>query len=199
MPDTSESPSQEPKTGDVVRTLFELLIKDEEFKKSLGRRTTYLILATLAIATAELTIGLPVITLASTPFLGAIIVFLIAQVEDWIRSKRPKTIFYLCPNEFEFFPINWTSLPQYRKLKSCPNCGTKLIKRCQQSKHYIVSPDLKDPDAPPTVGSYCPFCDPDLPKDKRVYLVSDSAAEGGDASPMRAVYAERVISLDDDD
>jgi hypothetical protein len=175
MPDIDDPPSQEPKTVDVVRTLFELLIKDEEFKKSLGRRTTYLILATLAIATAELTIGLPIITLASTPILGTIIVFLIAQVEDWIRSRRPKTIFYLCPNERKFFAINWSSLPQYRKLKSCWNCGTKLIKRCQQGEHYIVSADLKDPDAPPTVGSFCPFCDPKLPKEKRAYLLSDSA------------------------
>lgn len=194
MPDNDESPSQEPKTGDVVKTLFELLIKDEEFKKSLGRRTTYLILATLAIATAELTIGLPIITLASTPILGTIIVFLIAQVEDWIRSKRPKTIFYLCPSEFRFFPIKWTSLPQYRKLKSCPNCGTKLIKRCQQGKHYIVSPDLTDPDAPPTAGSFCPFCDPNLPKDKRGYVEPREEGDSG-GSDATTTPNRRAISF----
>jgi hypothetical protein len=200
MPDIDEPAPKDPKTGDVIRTLFELLIKDEEFKRSLGRRTTYLILATLAVATAELTIGLPIITLASTPIVGTIIVFLIAQVEDWIRSRRPKTIFYLCPNfmcpkEGRFYSIKWSSLPQYRKLRSCPACGSKLIKRCRQRNHYIISPDLNNPDAPPTVDSFCPFCDPSLPSFKRKHLAT-SVAESAerDAPPTLGARPSEVCA-----
>ena len=38
-----DSPDKEPKPTDVIKTLLELLLKDEEFKKSLGKRTTYFI------------------------------------------------------------------------------------------------------------------------------------------------------------
>ncbi|MBI1923969.1 hypothetical protein HYR99_06935 [Candidatus Poribacteria bacterium] len=153
MPNGDETPAREPKTSDVIKTLIELLLKDEEFKKSLGRHTTYLVLATVAVAAAELTIGLPLITLASTPFVGAVIVFLIAQVEDWVRSGKPKTIYYLCPNEKKFIRISWSSLPRYRKVKGCGDCGASLIKRCQRGKHYIVSPDFDNPEgAPPKIG-----------------------------------------------
>lgn len=152
----------DPKIGDVIKTLLELLLKDEEFKRSLGQRTTYFIIATLAVATAELTIGLPIITLASTPFVGAIIVFLIAQVEDWIRSGKPKTIFYLCPNivcpnQIRFRPIKWSELPRYRKRQYCSDCSHKFITRCP-NKHFIVSPDLKNPDLSPKIDSFCQIC-----------------------------------------
>jgi hypothetical protein len=166
-----EPPDKDPKTGDVIKTLFELLLKDEEFKKSLGRRTVYFILATLAIATAELTVGIPIITLASAPFVGAIIVFLFAQVEDWIRSGKPKIIFYLCPNiecpnPVRFRPIKWVELSKYRKRENCSDCGRKFITRCPK-KHYIVSPDFEKPDVSPTLDSFCPRCGlPYFPKSK---------------------------------
>ena len=161
MPD-NEPPDKDPKTTDIIKTLLELLTKDDEFKKSLGKRTTYLILATLTIAAVELTVGIPIITLASTPFVGAIIVFLIAQVEDWIRSGKPKIIFYLCPNlkcpnPDRFRPIKWVELSNHRNKKNCSDCGRKFITRCP-NKHYIVSPNFENPDVLPKIDSFCPNC-----------------------------------------
>jgi len=170
MSDRDEPPVTKPQTGEAIKTLVEILLKDEEFRRSLGRRMTYLILATLAVAAVELTIGLPIITLASTPLVGAIIVFLIAQVEDWIRSRKPRAVFYLYPQERRFIPIKWFSLPRYRQLRTCPSCGSELIKRRQQGQHFIVSPDFENPDVPPTIDEFCPFCDPRLPKVQRTYV-----------------------------
>src|SRR5438270_9240927 len=136
MPESDEPPAKEFKTADVERRIIEAFLSDEEFKKSLGRRASYFVLTTLAIAIIKLTVGLPVITLASTPLAGALIVFFIAQVEDWARSKKPKVIFYLCQNEGMFIPIKWSSLSRYHKLRVCPHCGSELSKRCQQGKHF---------------------------------------------------------------
>jgi len=117
-------------TKDAIKALVEMLQKDEGFKRSLGQNTVFLILAILAVAGLELTIGLPIITLASTPFVGAIIVFLIASVQMYLQSGKPEVIFYLCPNEScsgqRIRPIKWSSLPQHRKLKTCSFCGSKL-------------------------------------------------------------------------
>lgn len=158
----SNDDDDNPKTTDVIKTLLELLTKDEEFKKTLGKRTAYFIIATLAVAAVELTYGIPIITLASTPFVGAIIVFLYAQVEDWIRSGKPKTIFYLCPNDEcpnrkRFRPIKWSEISRFRKFNSCPDCGKEFIKRCK-NRHYIVSSDIENPDKSPNINSFCPNC-----------------------------------------
>ncbi|HJP92550.1 MAG TPA: hypothetical protein VJ875_11375 [Pyrinomonadaceae bacterium] len=161
----------DPSKPEVIKTLFGEVLADPEVRRNLGKRTTYLILATAAIATVELTYGLPIITLASTPLVGAVVVFLIGSVEDWIRSGKPKTIFYLCPAERKFQTIKWTDLAQYRKVKSCPSCGHEYIKRCQVGKHFIVSPDFKNPEgAPPDINGVCPYCDPRFPVEKRRYL-----------------------------
>lgn len=171
MPNNQESSNKELSKLDVLKTLIELLRKDEEFKESIGKYTTYFILSTLVVAVAELSVGLPIITLASSPLVGAIIVVLLAEVKVWIRSRKPKTIFYLCPKEKKYIPIRWSSLPRYRKLKSCPTCGTELIKKCQQGKHYIISPDIDNPNGgPPEIDSFCPLCDSGIPEEKRRYL-----------------------------
>lgn len=169
--DTSNGQLQPPSPRVVIKTLVELLKSDEELKASLGKYLTYFILASLVIATLELTVGLPIITLSTSPLVGGIIVFLYAEVETWLRSRKPKTIFYLCPKERKFIPIHWSSLPRYRKLKACPTCGTKLIKKCQKGKHYIVSPDFSNPDKTvPDAEGFCPLCDPDTPEEQRRYL-----------------------------
>ena len=171
MPDSDEQRDREVRAGDLVKPLIESLLKNEAIKGTLGRRTRDWILVTLIIAIAELTVGLPVITLASSPIVGGIIVFILAQVEDWIRSRKPATIFYLCPKEEKFIRIKWSSLPRYKKLKGCADCGAPLIKRCQQGKHYIISPDLDNPEgAPPKIDGFCPLCDLSLPEKLRMYL-----------------------------
>lgn len=160
---------------EVFKTLVEILLKDEEVKKSLGRYTAIAILASVTTAIAEMTYGLPIITLGSAPFVGPIVAFLIASVRTYLRSGKPKTIFYVCPNfscsrPARYFPIRWSSLPLYRKQKGCPDCGSKLIKRCQLGKHFIVSLDPENPDQPPNLDSCCSFCDPEIPRNKRTHI-----------------------------
>jgi hypothetical protein len=160
---------------EVLKTLVELLLKDEELKKSLGRYTAIAILASVATAIAELTYGLPIITLTATPFVGPILVFLIASVQTYLRSGKPKTIFYVCPNfscprPERFITIKWSSLPLYRKQKACQDCGVELIKSCQSGKHYIVSSDPENPNQMPKIDSCCLFCDPKIPRPKRTYI-----------------------------
>lgn len=171
MTSSKESPGEDLSTVELVKTIVQVARDDEEFKKSLGKRTIHFVLATCAIGSIVLTYGLPFVTLASTPLIGGTITFLIAAVEDWMRSKKPKTIYYLCPHDKEFIAINWSSLPRYHKLKSCPKCGAGLIKRCQQGKHYIVSPDFESQKGrPPKVNGFCPFCDPRIPDENRRYI-----------------------------
>lgn len=170
MPDSNDPSTKEPQPGEIVKTLVELVLKDEDLKKSLGRRTIYAILFTLAVATVELTIGIPFITLGSTPLVGIMASFLIAVIEDWVLSRRPPTAFYICPEEGRFIPIKRSSHPKYRKLKSCPDCGCELIRRCQRGKHFILSPDPDNPDTLPKLDGFCPFCKPSLPKSSRAYL-----------------------------
>jgi hypothetical protein len=170
MPDGNDPSTKEPQPGEVVKTVAELALKDEDLKKSLGRRTIYAILFTLAVATVDLTIGIPFITLGSTPLVGITMSFLIAVIEDLVRSRRPPTAFYICPEEVRFIPIKQSSHPKYRKLRSCPDCGCELIRRCQRGNHFIVSPDPDSPDTPPKLDGFCPFCKPSLPKSSRAYL-----------------------------
>lgn len=168
---SEESPEKAITTAEVVKTLIRVAGDDEELKKSLGKRTIHFLLATCAMLVVGLTYNIPFITTASAPLMGAVITFLIASVEDWMRSKKPKTIYYLCPYDKKFIRINRSSLSHYRKLKSCPKCGVGLIKRCQQGKHYIVSPDFEHQKGhPPRVNGFCPFCDPKIPEEKRRYL-----------------------------
>lgn len=91
----------------------------------------------------------------------------VAALDHIIHSRKPRTIFYLCPEEQKFFPIK--SSDPARQWKACPDCGTELIKRCQQGKHYIASPNPKNPDDEPSINGFCPKCDPKtLPLSKRV-------------------------------
>jgi hypothetical protein len=170
MPDSNDPSNKESQPGEVVKTLVELFLKDEDLKKSLGRRTVYAILFTLAVATVEFTIGIPFITISSTPLVGITASFLIAGVEDLVRSKRPPTAFYICPEDGKFISIKRSSHPKYRKLRSCPDCGCELIRRCRRGNHFIVSPDPDNPDTPPKLDGFCPFCKPSLPKSSRAYL-----------------------------
>ncbi len=184
MPDHDDSANKESLTKEAIGTVVEMLLKDEEFKKSLGRRTSYLILATLAIAVAEFMVGLPLITLTSSPVIAVIITFLIIQVEDWLQSGKPKTTFYLCPNEQKFIRISRSSEPRYRKVLGCIDCGAPLIKKCQQGKHPIVSLDLEGPEGqPPNIDSFCPLCDPSLPEEDRAYLPKDYRVDRQETEP----------------
>jgi hypothetical protein len=188
MPDSNDPSTKEPQPGEVVKTVAELVLlvlKDEGLKQSLGRRTIYAILFTLAVATVELTIGIPFITLGSTPLVGIMASFLIAVVEDWVWSRRPLTAFYICPQESRFISIKRSSHPKYRKLRSCPDCGCELIRRCQRGNHFIVSPDPDNPDAPPKLDGFCPFCKPSLPKSSRAYL--PAAAKPADSRRASSV------------
>ncbi|MGH9753191.1 MAG: hypothetical protein ACREA2_10445 [Blastocatellia bacterium] len=186
MPDSNDPSTKEPQPGEVVKTVAELVLKDEDLKKSLGRRTIYAILFTLAVATVELTIGIPFITLGSTPLVGITVSFLIAVIEDWVWSRRPPTAFYICPEEGGFIPIKRSSHPKYRKLRSCPNCGCELIRRCQRGNHFIVSPDPDNPNTPPKLEGFCPFCKPSLPKSNRAYLpAAKKPADSRSAAPVQ--------------
>jgi len=160
----------DPKRTEVVSTLAGLLLNDPVFKSAVGKRTTAFILATLAFGSVEVLYGLPVLTLATCPLAGAMTVFLISAVADWIRSGKPDVIFYLCPEEHTFVAIRWVDLPRYRKRKACPTCGSRYIVRCQRQKHFILSPDPANPNTQPTVDGYCSLCDPGLPKNQRRYL-----------------------------
>jgi len=170
MPDSNDPSNKESQPGEVVKTVAELFLKDEDLKKSLGRRTVYAILFTLTVAGVELTIGIPFITLGSTPLVGIMLSFLIAVIEDWIWSRQHPTAFYICPEEGRFIPIKRSSHPKYRKLRSCPDCGCELIRRCRRGNHFIVSPDPNNPDTPPKLDGFCPFCKPSLPKSSRAYI-----------------------------
>jgi hypothetical protein len=170
MPDSSDPLTTEPQTGEVVKTLAEIALKDEEFRKSLSRRISYAILATTALATIELTIGIPIISLRAVPLIAILVVALIAPIEDWVRKKRPSTVFYICPEEGIFISIKRSSHPKYRKFRSCPDCGCELIRRCQRGKHYIVSSNADQPDTPLRLDGFCPFCNPSLPKPSKAYL-----------------------------
>jgi hypothetical protein len=168
-------PEDDTSKKEVLKTLVEILLKDEELKKSLGRYTAITVLTSVSVTIVEMTYGLPIITVASAPFVGPIVAFLIASVLTFIRSGKPKTLFYACPNfscsrQERYFAIRWSSLPLYRKQKGCPDCGARLIKRCQRGKHYIVSPAPENPDQQPKLDSCCPFCDPEIPRDERVYI-----------------------------
>src|SRR5829696_6683623 len=102
--------NEEPSPLETLKELKSLL--GDEWKKALGKRTTQLVLATLIIAGVELTYGLPIITLATTPFVGATLVFLWDSVATWLQSKKPQVIFYACPWESTFTPIRWGDLPR---------------------------------------------------------------------------------------
>jgi hypothetical protein len=169
--DTNDAP---PQTGETIKTIAELVLKDEGFRHSVGRRASYAILLTLALATVKLTIGIPFFSLGHIPLAGIFLFFLISAVDDWLRSKRPSVTFYLYPDEGLFIPLNRTSPRIYRKLKSCPHCGSALLNKCRQRKHPIVSPDPGNPDLLPQASDFCPFCDPALPKEYRAYLPANS-------------------------
>jgi hypothetical protein len=148
----------------------------DEWKKTLGKRTTQLILATLVIGGVELTYGLPIVTLATSPLVAGVIVFLWDSVATWLRSNKPQVIFYACPVEGTFTPILWGDLPRHRKRRAC-QCGAPLIKKCPSGKHFIVSPDpaaaSKTNPEPPMHEGVCPYCDPSLPIENRRYLPTD--------------------------
>ncbi|MGH9832613.1 MAG: hypothetical protein ACREBD_04210 [Blastocatellia bacterium] len=169
MPD-SDPPTKESQASEVVKALADLVLKDEELRKSLGRGATYAILAATAVAAIKLTIGLPVISFEAIPLIAFPAFVLITAVEGWIRSGRPPTVFYICPEEDRFIRIKRSSHPKYRQMRSCPDCGCELIRRCQQGKHFIVSPDPDNPDTPPKLDGFCLFCRPSLPKTSRAYL-----------------------------
>lgn len=165
-----EPNDRDPSKFEVAKTLADQLLNNPDFKRAVGKRTTAFILFTLAVATAELTVGLPIITLASTPVVGAVIAYLLGEVEDWIRSRKPSMVFFLCPEEAKFIGIAWSDLPTYRKRQACPDCGSPYITRCQVGRHFIVSPNPSKPSDPPRPDGFCPLCDPSLPKHKRRYL-----------------------------
>jgi hypothetical protein len=157
---------------DLLIELVKLLRTDEALRQAIGKRTTQFLLATLVVALAESTYGLPIVTLATSPFVGAIVVFLLDSVEAWIRSGRPAYVFFACSNPWctspqRFFAIPWQEVPKHRKRKSCSDCGSKLVKRCHRGKHYIVSPSTESsgslPPPAPTADTKCPFCDPSTP------------------------------------
>lgn len=173
MPDNTDPKNKEPQSGELIKTLTEWVIKDEQLKKSLGRRTLYAILSTSAfVIVAKMILGVPPVSLTVTPLVVITFVafLLVARAEDWLRGKRPQTFFYLCPDEVRYIPISESVHPIYRKMKSCPHCGCGLIKRCRRGKHFIVSSDPKNPDTPPGPDGFCPFCDSSLPKTDKVYL-----------------------------
>lgn len=183
MPDNDEPPTKEPGTGEAVKTIAELVLEDEGFKKSLGRRITSLILAATVLAAVELTIGIPTITLKTIPLIAALVVVIFASIEDWIGNKRPQTAFYICPEDGKFIPIKRSSHPKYRKLRSCPDCGCGLIRRCQRGNHFIISPDPDNPDTLPKLDGFCPFCKPSLPKSSRAYLPASAKPADSRSAP----------------
>jgi len=170
MPDNDTPSPKEYQSGEAAGTIAELLLKDEELRRSLGRRASYAILISAILAAAKISIGIPFLSPSLVPVVAIIAVFLIATVEDWLRGKRPHTVFYLCPDEGRYIPISESVHPIYRKMRSCPHCGCGLTKRCQRGKHFIVSSDPQNPDTPPGPDGFCPFCDPSLPKAGKVYL-----------------------------
>lgn len=185
MPDHNDSSTKEPQAGEVVKTIAELALKDEEFRKSLGKRIGYVILSSSALAAIELTVGIPAIGLKYIPLIAISVFVLVAIVEDWLQSKRPATIFYICPEEGRFIRIKRSSHPKYRQMRSCPDCGCELIRRCQQGKHFIVSPEPDDPDAPPKLDGYCSFCKPSLPLPDRAYIPTAKAPVENDPASSR--------------
>ncbi|MGH9842323.1 MAG: hypothetical protein ACREEM_26535 [Blastocatellia bacterium] len=170
MPDNDAPSPKDYQSGDAAKNVAELLLKDEELRRSLGRRTSYAILISAILATAKITIGIPFLSPGLVPLVAIIVVFLIATAEDWLLGKHPQTIFYLCPDEGRYIPISESVHPIYRKINSCPHCGCGLIKRCRGGKHFIISSDPNNPNTPPGPDGFCPFCKPSLPKTSRAYL-----------------------------
>lgn len=185
MPDDNDPLTKEPQTGEAVKTIAELLLKDEGFTKSLGKRITSLILIATVLAAVELTVGIPTISLTSIPFIAGVVVVILARIEDWMLSKRPSTIFYICPEEGRFIRIKRSSHPKYRQMRSCPHDGCELIRRCQRGKHFIVSPDPDDPDALPKLDGYCSFCKPSLSRSERAYIPAAKAPIENDPATSR--------------
>jgi hypothetical protein len=145
MPDSNDSPAKEHQAGEAVKAVADLILTDKEFRKSLGRRTTYAILTTAAVAAIKSIVGIPAISFEAITLIAFPAFVLIVAIEDWILSKRPSTVFYVCPEEGKFIPIRRSSHPMYRKLRSCPDCGCELIRRCRQGKHFIVSSNPDEP------------------------------------------------------
>lgn len=167
--------ADEPSITEIYKAITKEVLKDPEFKRNLGQNTVIFLSVTAAIAAVEIFYGLPIVTVMTTPIAGGVVAFLFASVQVWIRSGKPKTIFFLCPNiscprKNRFLTVKWSSVPLYRKQKGCPDCGAELIKTCPSGKHYIVSADPRDPDKAPSLSGFCPFCNPKTPKEQRSYL-----------------------------
>lgn len=167
MPDENASlpKPKEAQPEEVLKTFAELLLKGDETKK---RATITVFTTAVAVAVKEVG-GLSSVSWALTVIAGMVASLVIATVQDWMKSRQPSTIFYLCPEEQKFIPIRRSSPPIYRKMKSC-SCGCRLTKKCQQGKHPILSTDPDNPDAFPKVDDCCQHCDPALPKSRRMYL-----------------------------
>ena len=175
--------SEEAPAQCVLQDIQKLLAPGGDWRPILGKRTTQFVILYMIIAGAELTYGLPVITLGTAPFMAALLIFLWDSVVTWRESNKPQIIFYACPAERRFIPIRWADLPRHRKRQAC-DCGARLIKKCPLDKHFIVSPDTStalgtDP-KPPNPDSVCPFCDTRLPRSERQYL-----PEPGQERPLR--------------
>ncbi len=187
MPDNNDSSPKEFQPKEITQTIAESVLKDDEFRKALGRRTNLLILTTTVIAGIKLAGGLSVVPWSATPLAGMTATFLISAIDAWIRSKRPTTIFYLCPEEQKFIAIKQSSPTRYRKMKSC-SCGCRIVKKCPQGKHEIVSSDPNNPDNPPGIDGFCQFCDPAIPKAQRAFL-PDTAGKLND-EPRQIIAGE---------
>ncbi|MEK7831095.1 MAG: hypothetical protein AAB401_08420 [Acidobacteriota bacterium] len=182
MPDEN-APSPKPKEAqpeEVLKTLAESLFKGDETRK---RATITVFTTAVALAVKEVG-GLSSVSWTLVVIAGMVASLVIATVQDWVKSRQPATVFYLCPVEQKFIPIRRSSPPIYRKMKSC-SCGCKLIKKCQQGKHQILSTDPDNPDAFPKADECCQHCDPALPKSKRTYL--PETASRLDKEPSRQV------------
>lgn len=160
---------------EAIKVFLDILKNDKKWQEALGRHTVTLIIATVTVAALELMYGLPIITLASTPFVGAIITFLLGSVRTYLNSGKPRVFFYLCPNPKcarpdKFIPISWESLPLYRKFRACDVCGSELVTRCPRGKHFIISPSPETPSQSPRIDGFCPLCDPHIPVQDRRYL-----------------------------
>jgi hypothetical protein len=188
MSDSNDPSPKEPQPAEqLLKPLSELFksdshSKDDDPRKVLDRRAIWAILATGVVAAIKLAGGMPFISWSATPLAGISFSILISAVQERLRNKQPSTIFYLCPEEQKFIPIKHSSLPKYRKMKSC-SCGCQLIKKCQQGKHEILSPDPNNADTPPSIDGFCQFCDPAIPKPQRAYL--PETARKSDNEPSR--------------
>lgn len=114
MPNNDDPSTKEPQTREAVKTIAELVLKDDRFRKSLGRRITSLIFIATVLAAVELTAGIPIINLTTIPLIAAVVVVILASIEDWIGSRRPQTAFYICPEDSKFIPIKRSSHPSHQ-------------------------------------------------------------------------------------